>query len=161
MLGCAIIFCLANVVKAVLAKRLASHFHREAHFQKMRDAIKKVPYQQLAVCPTPAMCTSMTRWSNQWLQPGCDKPQLAHQLQHGQQLRKLVDSMFFLGCPAITPIDMKDVSCSRWYQTSSYTATGWHALVDGVLACCQRPPLQSDPMEVSAAAQAGVSICEP
>lgn len=39
--GCAIIFCLANVVKAVLAKRMASHFHREAHFQKMRDAIKK------------------------------------------------------------------------------------------------------------------------
>ena len=40
--GCAIIYCLANVVKAVLAKRMASHFHREAHFQKMRDAIKKV-----------------------------------------------------------------------------------------------------------------------
>ena len=31
------------MVKALLAKKLASHFHKQAHFQKMRDAIKKVP----------------------------------------------------------------------------------------------------------------------
>lgn len=41
-LGCWIIFCAANVVKALLAKKMASHFHKQTHFQKMRDAIKKV-----------------------------------------------------------------------------------------------------------------------
>ena len=41
-LGCCIIFCAANVVKALLAKKMASHFHKQTHFQKMRDAIKKV-----------------------------------------------------------------------------------------------------------------------
>ncbi|DBA97213.1 TPA: hypothetical protein ACH3X1_014965 [Trebouxia sp. C0004] len=43
-LGCWIIFCAANVVKALLAKRMASHFHKQTHFQKMRDAIKKEYY---------------------------------------------------------------------------------------------------------------------
>ncbi|KAL0055259.1 hypothetical protein WJX82_009568 [Trebouxia sp. C0006] len=43
-LGCWIIFCAANVVKALLAKKMASHFHKQTHFQKMRDAIKKEYY---------------------------------------------------------------------------------------------------------------------
>ena len=43
-LACCIIFCAANVVKALLAKKMASHFHKQTHFQKMRDAIKKVNY---------------------------------------------------------------------------------------------------------------------
>lgn len=42
VLGCWILFCAANVAKALLAKKMASHFHKQTHFQKMRDAIKKV-----------------------------------------------------------------------------------------------------------------------
>lgn len=42
VLGCWILFCAANVAKALIAKKMASHFHKQTHFQKMRDAIKKV-----------------------------------------------------------------------------------------------------------------------
>ncbi|KAL3133020.1 hypothetical protein ABBQ38_006929 [Trebouxia sp. C0009 RCD-2024] len=44
VLGCWILFCAANVAKALGAKRMASHFHKQTHFQKMRDAIKKEYY---------------------------------------------------------------------------------------------------------------------
>ncbi len=49
-LGCWIIFCAANVVKALLAKKMASHFHKQTHFQKMRDAIKKVCLDKYMRC---------------------------------------------------------------------------------------------------------------
>ena len=42
VLGCWVLFCAANVAKALVAKKMASHFHKQTHFQKMRDAIKKV-----------------------------------------------------------------------------------------------------------------------
>lgn len=41
LLICFILFCLANVVKTLLAKLLSSHFHKRAHFDKMRDALNK------------------------------------------------------------------------------------------------------------------------
>jgi len=54
-LGCCIIFCAANVIKALLAKEMASHFHKQTHFQKMRDAIKKVSFD-LPIQLTPPAC---------------------------------------------------------------------------------------------------------
>ena len=42
ILGCCNIFCVANLVKMLAAKQMASHFHAKTHFMKMREALKKV-----------------------------------------------------------------------------------------------------------------------
>ena len=42
ILGCFTIFCVANLVKMLAAKQMASHFHAKTHFMKMREALKKV-----------------------------------------------------------------------------------------------------------------------
>ena len=42
ILGCCTIFCVANLVKMLAAKQMASHFHAKTHFMKMREALKKV-----------------------------------------------------------------------------------------------------------------------
>ena len=42
LLGCAVLFCFANVLSALLAKIMATHFHKDAHFSKMNDALQKV-----------------------------------------------------------------------------------------------------------------------
>ena len=42
LLGCATLFCAADVLKAIAAKALSARFHQEAHFQKMRDALTNV-----------------------------------------------------------------------------------------------------------------------
>ena len=41
-LVCLTLFASGNVVKTLLAKLLASHFHRRAFFDKMQDALQKV-----------------------------------------------------------------------------------------------------------------------
>ena len=45
LLGCLLLFTFANVLKTLLAKIMASHFHKEAHFEKMQEALQKVPCQ--------------------------------------------------------------------------------------------------------------------
>ena len=42
LLGCLLLFTFANVLKTLLAKIMASHFHKEAHFEKMQEALQKV-----------------------------------------------------------------------------------------------------------------------
>lgn len=39
---CLVLFTVANVLKTLLTKIVASNFHRRAHFQKMEDALNKV-----------------------------------------------------------------------------------------------------------------------
>ena len=41
LLGCAILFFFGNVLRAALAKMMATHFHKEAHFKKMQQALQK------------------------------------------------------------------------------------------------------------------------
>lgn len=42
-LACLALFAAGNLLKTLLAKLLASHFHRRAFFEKMQDALQKVP----------------------------------------------------------------------------------------------------------------------
>ena len=42
LLGCLLLFFFANVLKTLVAKIMASHFHKEAHFEKMQEALQKV-----------------------------------------------------------------------------------------------------------------------
>lgn len=42
LLACLVLFTLGNVIKTLLAKLLASNFHRKAFFDKMQDALQKV-----------------------------------------------------------------------------------------------------------------------
>ncbi len=68
LLGCTVLFCFANVLSALLAKIMATHFHKDAHFSKMNDALQKVkflaaltslpPLHACFVCPQ-AMITAM------------------------------------------------------------------------------------------------------
>jgi hypothetical protein len=50
VLGCLLIAACANVLKTLAAKLLATTFHRQAHFDKMQDALSKVgrPADELA-----------------------------------------------------------------------------------------------------------------
>ena len=41
-LACLVLFAAGNLLKTLLAKLLASHFHRRAFFDKMQDALQKV-----------------------------------------------------------------------------------------------------------------------
>lgn len=42
LLGCAILFFFANVLRTLVAKMMSTHFHKEAHFKKMQEALQKV-----------------------------------------------------------------------------------------------------------------------
>ena len=42
LMGCLLLFFFANVLKTLIAKIMASHFHKEAHFEKMQEALQKV-----------------------------------------------------------------------------------------------------------------------
>lgn len=44
-IGCLILFTFANVLSTLLAKMMASHFHKATHFHKMQEAIRKVRAQ--------------------------------------------------------------------------------------------------------------------
>ena len=39
---CLLLFCVADLMKAALAKRVSGHFHTSLHFTKMQDALNKV-----------------------------------------------------------------------------------------------------------------------
>jgi len=45
LLGCATLFCLADVLKAIIAKAISARFQKDAHFQKLRDALTHVRHQ--------------------------------------------------------------------------------------------------------------------
>ena len=70
LLGCLTLFFLANVLKTLAAKLLATSFHTEAHFQKMQEALEKVSIE-------PCVCMSMRQ-----RQAG----QISMQPQHAAQL---------------------------------------------------------------------------
>jgi hypothetical protein len=42
VLSCLLLLCVADLIKAVLAKYVAGHFHNSLHFTKMQDALNKV-----------------------------------------------------------------------------------------------------------------------
>lgn len=42
-IACLILFTFANVLSTLLAKIMASHFHKATYFHKMQEAIRKVP----------------------------------------------------------------------------------------------------------------------
>ena len=42
VLFCALLFFAADMVKVILAKIVAGHFHNQLHFSKMEDALNKV-----------------------------------------------------------------------------------------------------------------------
>lgn len=46
-IACLILFTFANVLSTLLAKLMASHFHKATHFHKMQEAIRKVPQRPL------------------------------------------------------------------------------------------------------------------
>ena len=39
---CIFLFTLANVIKAFIAKLIATHFHKEQYFERMQAALRKV-----------------------------------------------------------------------------------------------------------------------
>ncbi|KAI3428453.1 hypothetical protein D9Q98_007280 [Chlorella vulgaris] len=41
LLGCAALMTVGNLIKKVVIKLLAAHFHKEAHFQRMQEALRK------------------------------------------------------------------------------------------------------------------------
>lgn len=56
LLGCLLLFTFANVLKTLLAKIMASHFHKEAHFEKMQEALQKVsPHVAFSLLVFPVM----------------------------------------------------------------------------------------------------------
>ena len=48
-IGCLILFTFANVLSTLLAKMMASHFHKATYFHKMQEAIRKVPFSPSAL----------------------------------------------------------------------------------------------------------------
>ena len=43
-IACIILFCFANVLKKIFSRMMSTHFHKEAHFAKMQDALRKVQH---------------------------------------------------------------------------------------------------------------------
>ncbi len=41
--GCILLACSANVLKTLFAKLMSNHFYRDSYFDKMQDALCKVP----------------------------------------------------------------------------------------------------------------------
>ncbi|BDA42921.1 probable mechanosensitive ion channel protein 10 [Coccomyxa sp. Obi] len=52
-IGCLILFTFANVLSTLLAKMMASHFHKATHFHKMQEAIRKEYYLSQLSAPRP------------------------------------------------------------------------------------------------------------
>ena len=51
-IACLILFTFANVLSTLLAKLMASHFHKATHFHKMQEAIRKA---SSALYPPPML----------------------------------------------------------------------------------------------------------
>ena len=49
VLFCALLFFAADMVKVILTKIVAGHFHNQLHFSKMEDALNKVCFAQASL----------------------------------------------------------------------------------------------------------------
>jgi hypothetical protein len=50
----------ANLVKKLLIKLMATHFHKEAHFQRMQEALRKVRVRSVvSVCVCVCVCVCL------------------------------------------------------------------------------------------------------
>lgn len=59
LLGCLLLFFFANVLKTLVAKIMASHFHKEAHFEKMQEALQKVCCA--VICSACLLCNATSQ----------------------------------------------------------------------------------------------------
>ena len=57
VLFCLLLFFAADMVKVILAKIVAGHFHNQLHFSKMQDALNKVSHR----CPDLDVITPLSR----------------------------------------------------------------------------------------------------
>ncbi|EFJ41662.1 hypothetical protein VOLCADRAFT_98375 [Volvox carteri f. nagariensis] len=74
VLLCLMLFCLANLLKAVLAKLLTTHFYRTAHFKKLKSALEKE--YALQVLSRPRRQVISERWGQQQQQQPPQQQQL-------------------------------------------------------------------------------------
>ena len=61
-IACLILFTFANVLSTLLAKLMASHFHKATHFYKMQEAIRKASCG-LNLFPVIIYCKFRQQWS--------------------------------------------------------------------------------------------------
>lgn len=65
LLGCLLLFFFANVLKTLVAKIMASHFHKEAHFEKMQEALQKVCAME-GPGVQALLCCAVLCWAGHW-----------------------------------------------------------------------------------------------
>lgn len=58
-IACLILFTFVNVLSTLLAKLMASHFHKATHFHKMQEAIRKVRYSDSMMKCLQLICLRM------------------------------------------------------------------------------------------------------
>ncbi|CAK0787367.1 hypothetical protein CVIRNUC_010587 [Coccomyxa viridis] len=63
-IACLILFTFANVLSTLLAKLMASHFHKATHFYKMQEAIRKEYYLSVLSAPRPGRASKMMAFSS-------------------------------------------------------------------------------------------------
>lgn len=61
MLLCGFLFTVAMFVSTILAKLLASYFHKQAFFDKMQDTLKQVHHPLPDLMPGPPLLASDTK----------------------------------------------------------------------------------------------------
>ena len=62
VLLCLMLFFAADMVKVILAKIVAGHFHNHLHFTKMQDALNKVPLCSSSKALISSHVTCCCRW---------------------------------------------------------------------------------------------------
>ena len=60
VLGCLSLFFFGNVLKTFAAKAMSSHFHKEAHFEKMQEALVKV-----CICVHLRLAVAEAAWEDE------------------------------------------------------------------------------------------------
>ncbi|DBA70449.1 TPA: hypothetical protein ACH3X2_011857 [Trebouxia sp. C0005] len=148
-LGCWIIFCAANVVKALLAKKMASHFHKQTHFQKMRDAIKKEYYLLALAEPRrdskvlreasllsrdPQTASTLLRQSSSLLKPAPSSTKSAFSASTHPSGQEVSSSH-------ATPLSFQlsaDTSSKQRQQSSTPETTAVHAPGNGIDITCSK-----------------------
>ena len=58
-IACLILFTFVNVLSTLLAKMMASHFHKATHFHKMQEAIRKVRSSDTMIKCSQVVCLRM------------------------------------------------------------------------------------------------------
>jgi len=128
--ACLLIFTSANVLGTLLSKAMASHFHKEAHFSKMQDAIRKVSNGPCMTWLKEAerdCCHEVPdqgpRQADATLQPPDYHLLLERGLKHGAYKGDLVDIRRSTGCRC-WPRRVQDRWWPRWTTT---VTTAWPA----------------------------------